>query len=293
MTTQTTRTSKATPAKEIAVPEEIKSELVPDDVVTEEVEKPRIPELLSGNPIFNNFCERYLATLDKIAEYNKEVFAEKDAEWNPTKVIGKAREFASPDDATKVKPEIKKALDAWETAVAEAMKLRKTVLDVTSKELGITLSNTSERNPETEAPLKEERKIAHTIGDQLNTMGSISNDINFNAAVALFLTDNPLPQVGRDQVSTFGESAKATPKYRVKVTVKNKDGEEVVSEDGFTKASHALTKLPAAIAYERGKALKSDDLRTAWEKAGNNAEKTVTPVVEFTDNGLLYTLTKK
>ena len=280
----TTATAKTTSTKATSTPVK--------DVEVEKVKEPaRIPELLSENHIFGNFCERYLGILDKITAYNKEVLAEKDAEWNPSKVIEKARLFANPTEkGVEPNKEIQNAMNAWEDLAAKAIQARKKVMELTAKELGITLSNTSERNSETEAPLKEERKIALTIGDQLNTMGELSQDDKFTEAINVFLSNNPMPAIGRDQVRTFGDNAKATPKYRVNVTV-TKDDEELLIGDGFTKTALALTQ--SKFGYERGKALDAAKLRDAWEKVGNTPEKTVQPVVEFTDNGLVFNITKK
>lgn len=251
----------------------------------------RIPTILAKNPIFNEFCQRYMDAFDSITEYNKAVLAERDSEWNAGKVLEKARDLARPTDKN-VEPvaDVKSALEAYENAVNALAKARKSVLDVTSKELGITLSSTAERNPELEAPLKEKRKIAIEIGTNLSVIANMTNDEATSSAVKEFLEKNPMPAVGRDQTRTFGNDGKSTPKYRVHVSVL-KDGTEVVSEDGFTKAALALTK--SALGYERGKAPKSDFLRTAWENAGNTPDKTAVSPVEFTDNGLHYVITKK
>jgi len=251
----------------------------------------RIPNLLSKNSILGDFCQRYIDVFDEITEYNKEVLAERDSEWNAGKVLEKARELARPTDKN-VAPndEIKSAIEAYENAVNALAQARKSVLDRTSKELGITLSATADRNPEIEAPLKEKRKVAIEIGTQLSMIAKMTSDENASEAVTTFLSENALPAIGRDQTRTFGNDGKSTPKYRVHVKV-TKDGQEVVSEDGFTKAALALTK--PVLGYERGKAPKSDVLREVWEKAGNTGEKTVAPTVEFDDNGLHFVITKK
>jgi hypothetical protein len=267
---------------------------VPDDKVVETEPKDRIPELLQGNNILASICQRYLDTFDKIAAYNKDVLAKNDSDWTSTKVLEEARKLGRPTDKdTKPNETISAALKKWESLVDEMNKARRAVIDETSKVLGITLSATAERNPEIEAPLKEERKIAAEIGKQLAMLASITNDDNSAKAVEEFLAKNPLPAVGRDQVHVFGSTdEKATPKYRVNVEVKI-DDKVVVSESGFTKAALALPKF-----YPRGEAPKSDKLRLAWEAAGNSAEKTVVNPVEFDDEGengaiLHFTITKK
>jgi hypothetical protein len=249
----------------------------------------RIPEAFSKNSILKDFCAQYLKVFDEISNYNREVLAEKDSEWNAGKVLEKAREFARPTEkGVEPKQDIKKAIEAYENAVNALAQARRSVLDITSKELGITLSATADRNPELEAPLKERRKLAIEIGTQLNMIAKLTTDEAASAAATKFLDQNPLPAIGRDQARSFGDSEKATPKYRVHVVVKDKDGATKVEEDGFTKTALALTKF-----YERGKALKSDDLREAWEKAGNSPDKTVTNPVEFTDNDLHFVISKK
>lgn len=262
-----------------------------EDVVTDNgtVETdPRIPQILSEQSILADFCKQYLNVADEIAAYNKEVLAEKSSDWTPVKVILKAREFASPEDANaETNEDIKKALDVWEELVRQAQLARKAVLDLTSKELGITLSATSERSAETEAPLKDRRKFANEIGTQLQMISKLATNSEASAAVAHFLSENPLPVVGRDQVRTFGSEEKSTPKYRVTVSV-SRDGSELFREDGFTKTALKLVKY-----YERGQAPKADFLRSAWESVGNNGETTVQPVVEFEHEGLNFTITKK
>lgn len=258
---------------------------------TKPVKETRIPAVLSKQSILADFCRQYLAVFDEISEYNKEVLAEKSSEWNATKVLAKARELGNPEDANvPANEEIKAALAAWEEALTALNIARKSVLEKTSKELGITLSATTERNSETEAPLKDKRKVAIELGTQLSMIAKMTTDEKAADAVTEFLGSNPLPAIGRDQTRSFGENEKSTPKYRVSVVVKNSDGETVVDEKGFTKAALALTK--PACGYERGKAPKSDVLREAWEKAGNSAETTVVNPVEFDDNNLHFIITK-
>ncbi len=292
MTTPTTnktatKATKSTPAKvedNIAEVAEAPVATVPDDTSVN-----RIPELFENNPILKDFCQKYLDILDEITEYNKQVLAEKTAEWNSSKVLEKAKEFAHPEDANvPANKEIQTLVDEWEKAITVLAQKRKAVIERTAKELGITLTSTAERDPEKEAGLKEQRKLAHTIGSQLSSFAEMINDASATKTIQEFLGSNPLPAVGRDQSHNFSsDGGKATPKYRVKVTV-SRDNEELISEDGFTKAALALPKY-----YERGKALKADKLREAWEAAGNTPEKTVTDPVEFNDNGLHFTITKK
>jgi hypothetical protein len=294
MTTPTAANKTATksaPAKATPAKVEPTNTVAEDKVAveTETTETNRVPEVLSSNSILADFCKRYLDVLDEIADYNKAVLAERDSEWTAAKVMEKAREFGRPTDANvKPKDNVKSALDKFENLVTELAKARKALLDVTSSELGITLSATAERNPELEAPLKEKRKFAVEIGSQLSMIAKMTTDENASTAVEEFLGKNPLPAIGRDQARTFGTDGKSTPKYRVTVKVYDKDGTEKLSEDGFTKTALALTKL-----YERGKAPKSDALREVWEKAGNTSDKTVQSPVEFTDNDLRFVITKK
>jgi hypothetical protein len=258
------------------------------ETTTAPVKETRIPTALAKNSILADFCRQYLNVVDEIAEYNKEVLAERDSEWNASKVLEKARSLGRPEDGSDGNADIKTALENYESAVTALALARRSVLDVTSGVLGINLSAVSERNPETEGPLKDKRKLANEIGTQLSMIAKMTTDERASSSVNEFLEANPLPAVGRDQARTFGGDEKATPKYRVNVVVTNKDGQTVVSEAGFTKAALALTKH-----YERGQAPKSDALRSAWEKAGNTSDNTVVNPVEFDDNELHFTISKK
>lgn len=282
--------AKSTSAKETPVvetPEEIKeTQETPETPEETNQEVNRIPDVLSENAILADFCRRYLEIFDEITQYNKEVLSTSNDEWTPGKVLEKSRELGRPAQGEPNK-EVKAALETYEELVNNTAKARRALLDITANAIGITLSATAVRDPETEAPLREKRKFAITLGDQLATISKLTTDESASAAVTEFLKNSPLPAIGRDQTRTFGEDVKATPKYRVTVTV-SRDGNVLVSEDGFTKTGHALVKL-----YERGKAPKSDTLRTAWENAGNTPEKTVTNPVEFDDNGLHYVISKK
>lgn len=272
MTAPATTKKTSTPAKDV----EVKSE-------------ERIPEGLLANSILADFCRQYLSVVDLVTNYNDQVLAAKSSDWNATKVLEKAREFANPSDKNVPPNElIKEALKTWSDTVDMMNRARRAVLDVTAKELGITLSATAERNSETEAPLKEKRKIANEIGNQLTTIAKMTSDASASSLVTAFLNANPLPVVGRDQARTFGESEKTTPKYRVNVQVIDQDGNVRVNEAGFTKAALALTKL-----YERGTSPKSEVLRKAWETAGNTPETTVVDPVEFDDNNLHFVISKK
>jgi len=248
----------------------------------------RIPAVLMENPILAEFCNKYLQTVDEILSYNKDVLAEKSAEWNAHKVMEKAREFARPTDKSDPDSAILDAIKKYEAAQDAYNLARRAVLDVTSKKIGITLSATADRNPEIEAPLKEKRKTAHVIGTQLKMMADMTTNTQASEAVESFLNEFKLPMIGRDQEHSFSDSGKSTPKYRVTVVVTDKDGKEILSEDGFSKTAMSLTKF-----YERGKAPKADVFREVWEKAGNSPEETKTNPVEFDDNDLHFVITKK
>jgi hypothetical protein len=284
-----TAPAKSTPAKSTNAPKTTPDVVAPD---TESKPVSRIPEVIANNNILRDFCQRYLDVYDEITEYNKAVLAERDSEWNAGKVLEKARELSRPTDKTKTANEtVKAALENFESLVNELARARKNVLDITSKELGISLSAVADRDPAVEAPLKEKRKLAIEIANQLGMIAKITNDENASAAVTEFLSKVGMPAIGRDQVRSFtADGAGSTPKYRVSITV-SKDDTVLLSEDGFTKTALALTK--PTFGYERGKAPKSDVLRAAWEKAGNTPEKTVVSPVEFDDNGLHYVITKK
>lgn len=250
----------------------------------------RIPTALAKVPILGDFCRRYMETFDKISEYNKAVLADQNSEWNSHKILEKARSFARPTEkGVEPKTEIKEALESWEDLINKVALARKSVIELTAKELGIAPANMTERDPAQEGPLKEQRKIAVEIGNHLATMAQMTTDDNAKSAVNDFLAANPLPSVGRDQVRTFGGAATATPKYRVTIEVKKGD-EILLSEKGFTKTALALSK--PVFGYERGKSPKSDDLRGAWEAAGNTPDETKQNPVVFEDNGLTYTITK-
>lgn len=280
----------------VETPEVIETPKVIETPEVKEVEEvtgdSRIPEILSAQSIMEDFAKRYLSIADEIAEYNKAVLAEKSSEWNASKVLDKSKELASPTDANvPANTEIKAARDAWEKLVGEAALARKVVIDVTAKALGINLAAVADRDLTVEGPLKDRRKMAYTIGEQLNMISGLTTDPLAKDAVIEFLLKNPLPSVGRDQARSFGgDSEKSTPKYRVHVKI-TKGEQELLSEDGFTKSAAALTK--PVFGYPRGEAPKSDKLRAAWEAVGNTAETTVQSVVEFDDNGLHYTLTKR
>lgn len=248
----------------------------------------RISSVLSRNPLLADFCRQYMEIFDTVSAYNKEVLAEKTSEWNTSKVLEKARQFASPENAEETKPEIKEAWNSWESAVQAMNLAKRNVLELTAKELGITLSSSGERDPEVEGPLKEKRKLAFEIGMQLKSMLGIIQDDKLKGAISDFLENNPLPAVGRDQARSFGNEGPATPKFRVHVSVFDADGNEKVSADGFSKAALELPKF-----YPKGEAIKADKLRAAWMAAGNTTENTVTNPVEFSDNDLRFVITKK
>jgi hypothetical protein len=291
MTTSTTAKNKtAAPAPKSEVVATPDVDVVGTLPVVEETPN-LIPAELQANPILVNFCERYLEFVTEATAYNKAVLSQKDSDWTPSKVLVKAREIARPTDAN-VKPNenVKSAIEAFEQAATALNLARKNAVEVAAKELGITLTSTVERNAETEAPLKEKRKLAVVIGSQLMQIAEMTNDKVTADAVVKFFAENPLPAIGRDQAHTFDGNSSATPKYRVTVLVTDKEGNEKLHADGFTKAAQGLTKF-----YDRGQAPKSEDLRAFWEKAGNSAENTPVPTVEFedVDAGLRFSIIKK
>lgn len=288
--TPDTITVTETPVSEAPVSDTPDTDSVSEDSAPENPLEGKIPSVLAGNPILAEFCKQFLEIVKEIKDYNKVVLAEKDSEWTGTKVLAKAKEVVS-GDTDEVKPEIKAAFDKYEAALDAVNKARKVVIDVTAKEFGINLASIVERDKEAEAPLKGKRSRAVEIGKQLAGLASLTTDESSKAAVEEFLKNNELPAVGRDQSRNFTEGGSdSTPKYRLKIEV-IKDGNVLLSEDGITKTVLKLTQ--PVFGYERGKALKAEDLRKAWEAAGNKPGKTVQERVEFTDNELLYVLTAK
>lgn len=260
---------------------------------TETSENDALIAQLSSNPILADFTKKYLAVYNEIAEYNREVLAAKDSEWNVGKVMAKANEFAKPEPNSGVKAdeEIASLMKSYEELLIQAARAKKSVVDATAKKLGITLSATSERDPVREEELKNKRSVGIVLGKRLNDIAEMFSDKEMSSAIEKFLTQNPLPAVGRQSSHSFtGNDGKATPKYRVKVEVYKGD-EKLEEFDGFSKAALSLSN--SKFGYERGKSLKADAFRNAWEAAGNSSEKTTQSVVEFTDNGLKFVLTKK
>jgi hypothetical protein len=262
-------------------------------VETEVTEVSPIPVYLNDNKMLLEFCNRYLAGAVEIADYNTSVLKKTDNEWTQSKILAKAKELGRPEDAS-IEPNaaIREALVKYENIVEEFAVIKKALLETTATELGISLSNAgAERNMETETALKEKRKLTLTIATTLKTMAEMSMDSQLKDAITEFLENNPLPVVGREQVSTFvGNDAKPTPRYRVKVEV-IKDGHVVLTEDGFTKAALALGK--PIFGYPKNGSPNAHKLREVWEAAGNATGNTVKPVVEFEDNGLHFILTQK
>lgn len=251
-------------------------------------------EQLNANPILIDFCNKYTATYNEIKEYNDSVLAAKNAEWTPAKVLAKAKEYGKPEEGVKGIEEITDLYDLYLGALEDFNDARKKLLDRTAQELGISLTATSEKDPVKEEKLKEDRKIAVVLGEQLSTIAKMISDENISAAVTKFLLTYPLPSVGREQAHSFGVSAdgekRATPKYRLNIKV-YKDGTEILNADGITNAKLKLTQ--PVFGYDRGKAPSADKLRDMWESTGNSPDKTVHNSVEVEDNGLKYVLTKR
>jgi hypothetical protein len=253
---------------------------VKEETVTEEA--PKIPASLEENKLLVEFCKMYLAVVAEITAYNKEVLQERTDGWTNPKILAKARELASPEDASVPKNEEIEALvtkfDDYQTALNFA---RKEVIEATAKVLGITVTATRERDTAVEEPLKEKRNNATQIATQLSNIASMTHDPSTKGAVTEFLDSNPLPMVGRDQVRNFTQDNASTPRYRVTINVL-KDDVVIGTAQGFTKAGLMLTK--PEFGYDRAKALSGDDLRKAWEGAGNSAANPyAVPTVEFVD----------
>lgn len=268
------------------------TDVVENTEVVEDQEVSRIPEALESSPIFAELCKKYLAIVDEISAYNDSVLKASDSEWTLPKVMAKAKELSYPEDPN-IKPnaELLKLYKLYEKAVDTFNRTRKAVQEATAEELGITLSATSERDPEKETSLKEERKTALSIGTNLNTIAGMLNDDTSKSAIIEFLASNEVPAVGRNQSHSLTAEGSKTPKYRVTVSVFRND-EEVLSGEGFTKTALALPKF-----YERGKnPVSADTLRTVWEKAGNTPDDPykVSPVEFFEETGgLKFVISKK
>ncbi len=294
--TTASASKKATPRNasqdEAAVTDVKVTEVPITETATETTEAPanRIPDSLKDQTILIGFMQQLLQIFDELSTYNSKVLAERNSEWNATKVLAEARKLVSSEDPEKVNQEVKTALDKMESLVTELSKARADVVSITSGILGINLSAVADRDHEYEVKLKEKRAMAVTIGKTLKQIAEMTTDPTAGEAVGKFLEDYKLPGVGRDQAHSFTATGASTPKYRVTVEVKKGD-ETLLTEDGFTKTAALLSK--PVFGYDRGKSLKSDDLRAAWEKSGNSPEKTVVNPVEFEDNGLTFIITKK
>lgn len=250
----------------------------------------RIPKLLAEQAIFKEFLSRYLSNYDEIVDYNEQVLKEKNSEWNSYKILDKAREMARPTDGKSANETIKDALTAWEKLASEVNAAKQNLIQVAAKELGIEYSSGQERDPEKEAPLREKHKTNINIGKQLKEMTKLTVDPKLRDELTDFLKKYEMPAVGRNQTHNFlAEEGDKTPKYRLRITASREEtGEELFTEDGITKAVAATAKF-----YDRGKGLKADIFRKAWESAGNSAGNTVQNTVSFTDNGLIFTLSQK
>jgi hypothetical protein len=256
------------------------------EATTTEVEN-RVPEVLTSQAIFVEFLGKILEAYDEISKYNEKVLGNKDSEWTSYKILDKARELGRPEKG-EPNASVKEALSAWEALVTEVNKAKQNVIQVTAKELGIDFAAGNERDEAIEAPLKEKRKVAINIGEQLKAIAGLSADPEVTTALQGFLEKYEMPAVGSNRTHSFAADGNATaPKYRVKVSV-SKEDELLFEADGFTKAALGLPKY-----YERGQAPGAAKLREAWEKAGNSIQETKVNPVEFVDNGLTFTITKK
>lgn len=264
------------------------------ETVTEEVEVNRIPDAIIENGLLVEFCKIYLGIADEIGEYNSRVLQTRTDGWTNSKVLEKAKEFASPEDANIPKDDtIADLFDKYESYLTALAFAKTELLNATAEKLGITLTNTSERDPNVENTLKEQRVKALKVVTQFEGMAEFTTDANLKNGITEFLKNNPLPMVGRNQERSFGLEGNntSTPKYRVTVTITNSDGEKLYSDKGFSKAALAITK--PVFGYERGKALTAENLREAWEKAGNSADNPyAVPRVEFVDNKLTFVIEK-
>lgn len=258
-----------------------------------ETETSRVPDVLASNPILADFANKYLEVVDLISEYNEGVLKAAKSEWTNAKLSEEGKKLARPDDP-KVKPhaELKKFLVAMENAQEALNFARKDFFDAVANELGVVRDNVVERDLEKEADLKNKRTTATVIGTQLGQIASLTSDASAASAVSEFLKANELPAVGRNSSTSFGGEggSKGAPRYRVSVKVE-KNGVTLLDKgEGFTKTAAMLSK--PEFGYERGKSLKAEDLRGAWEKAGNSGDNPkAVPEVVFEDNGLTYTLT--
>ena len=266
---------------------------VETEEITEEAVNP-IPQAIIENGLIVEFCKMYLGFVNEIGDYNKSVLQTRTDGWTNSRVLEKAKEFASPTDANIPKDDvISDYFNDYEKALSALAHAKTELLNITAEKLGITLNNTAERDPNVENELKEKRVNALKLVTQLEGMADMTHDAALKEGIREFLKNSPLPMVGRDQVRSFGlENATATtPKYRITVTVFNQDGEKLYSDKGFSKAAQAITK--PVFGYERGKAPDADVLRNAWEKAGNSADNPyAVPRVEFVDNKLTYVIEK-
>ncbi len=274
-------------SNEETVNEETVTETDEAEVVTDP--KERVPAELRDSPIFLEFVNRYIAIFDELTEYNAKVLAEKNSEWNGSKLLAKAKTLGNPDEG-EANAKIKTALDEFERLSSELSKARQNLISITAAEIGVSLSAVADRDPELETELKEKRKMALNIGTKLNGIAEMMDSSpNIKNAIISFFSEYPLPFIGREGASkTSSDGTTGTPRYRVTVTVTDSDGNVKVEERGFTKAALALPKY-----YESGaERPTAETLRKAWESAGNNPTATVQETVTFEDNNLTFTIKK-
>lgn len=284
VTKSTAAKSQAAPKQETApAPTENPVEETPVVESTPE-DKPRIP---FEDKIFIDLGTQYLNWVDEINAYNASILeAERQASenvWTQSKLMKEIKSQARPDDKNATPDnEAEKLLSQYENALEAVTSAKQAASKYMADKLGVEMIAEKVKPDENEvARIKEEvRKPLVSLANSFNNVAGFSTDPNIKDKINTFLSDNPIPMVGREGSLDVTKDSAGTPKFRVDV-IAERDGKTLISgEDGrgFTKASLSAKKF-----HNRGEAPTSEMFRDVYVKAGEKD-------TQFEHKGVVYIL---
>lgn len=248
-------------------------------------------ELFEGNALVGGLWKQYLTIIEGIntfnAKYNVKV---SDDAYTPNKAYSEAVAL-SKDASAEVPQNLLKALAAHQTARERLEAAKTAVANLMSELTGKSLSSDKPvADDDEKTSMRAARAQASNIVKSINEMATLVAPSMPDMAKEIndALNENPLPFIGSGD-AVWSPTQESTPKYRTNVSA-SVEGEVKFSDvEGFTKASMASKKLHP----DKDKAPGAGTFRTAWEAVGNKPKHTVQATVEFTHDGVTYTITER
>lgn len=303
-----TRTPKQTqPETEPQIPEETMAADTIEETPEIPVEETSVEETPAEDPFkgVNPFADRdpmlsinaqkYLDHIAEIEAHNKYVAElerhHKENLHTPGGLLGKAKAWYTNGDE-RLNNELRELLDKYDALQEEVTKLTRAAAEKVASIEGVEIAAEKPKpSPDRVEELRSKRATAQKIGQILADMVALTGEPGGDLVDTYtnFLRANPVPAIGRDSSWTAsskldlssGGTGAGSPKYRIRITAYDADGEIAMAGkepmhnlESVTKAVNAAAKRHGRRKDDSGKTVSNgpsaDHFRRVFEENGKS-----------------------